>query len=266
MKVITFANEKGGAAKSTLAVHTAAGLAIRGHRVVLMDTDPQGHAALLLGKQKATSFYDLIMRAATWKSILELVEPERYTVPDEALSVRGQLLLCASNIEARNIASNYDDTFVIYDRVKELQGYVDFMIIDTAPTPSMLHSAIYMASDYIIYPTKLEALNFDGLRESLNRKTRYDAIRSADGIEPTQIAGIIPTMVRRQTFGYKDNLDKLITHFGDLVWDAIPNRVVISDASDRKKAVFAVAPDSEAASELWGVVDRVEVLRERTRS
>ncbi len=45
MKVITLLNEKGGVTKTTQATHIAAGLAIKGYRVLLVDADAQANAA-----------------------------------------------------------------------------------------------------------------------------------------------------------------------------------------------------------------------------
>ena len=51
MIVISVTNMKGGTGKSTMATHVAAGLAIRGSKVCVIDTDPQGHAATLLSRR-----------------------------------------------------------------------------------------------------------------------------------------------------------------------------------------------------------------------
>ncbi|MDX2078780.1 MAG: ParA family protein, partial [bacterium] len=48
LKTIGLFNEKGGVGKSTIATHIAAGLALRGATVVLIDTDPQGNATSAL--------------------------------------------------------------------------------------------------------------------------------------------------------------------------------------------------------------------------
>ena len=59
MKIITLLNEKGGVGKTTIATHIAAGLAIRGQRVVLVDADPQGHATIAFGLTKGTGLLRL---------------------------------------------------------------------------------------------------------------------------------------------------------------------------------------------------------------
>src|SRR5579885_1890970 len=54
MRTVTVACQKGGSAKSTTTVHLAAGLARHGHRVLIVDLDPQGHAGIALGLDPRT--------------------------------------------------------------------------------------------------------------------------------------------------------------------------------------------------------------------
>ena len=62
MKTITLLNEKGGVGKTTLATHLAAGLALKGSRVIMIDTDPQANATSAFALPKQPEFHDLMVR------------------------------------------------------------------------------------------------------------------------------------------------------------------------------------------------------------
>src|SRR5690606_35498477 len=136
MKVITLLNEKGGVAKTTMAIHAAAGLAIKGYRVVIIDADAQGHATIALGRQKGPGFYDLIVRDAPFDQVLRHISPERYATREMAENMKGDLLLVPSNVETRSISHNISDAFAVLKRVMQIRDAIDCVIFDTSPTPS----------------------------------------------------------------------------------------------------------------------------------
>lgn len=260
MKVITLLNEKGGVGKTTLAIHIAAGLAIRGYRVVLTDADPQGHATLSLGVKKEPGLYDLLVRGSPFKEVLRAAPVERYQVPD--YKPKGQLFVVPSNVETRSIPIQISDAFAVEDRFRELEDAVDVVIFDTSPTPSLLHGSIYLATDAIIYPTKCEFLSFDGLVESLTHRQMIQPTRERWGLSKIEIMGIVPTMYRSATLVHQENLNKLKSRFGKLVWPEIIMRTIWAEASSVGQLVYQFAPDSNAAREAWNLVDRVEIAIE----
>jgi len=258
MKIITLLNEKGGVGKTTLATHFAAGLAIRGHRVILVDADPQGHATIAFGLRKEPGFYDLIVRNAPFQKVLRLVPPERYNLPDDAAHTEGQLLVLPSNIETRSIAGNISDAFTVLKRFQQLRKAIDFIFFDTSPTPSLLHSSIYMATDGIIYPTKCEAWSFDGLRESLTHKDQFSPIRRQYHLSDIKVLGVVPTMYRGRTLEHQDNLRRLQDMFGKLVWQPLPVRTIWAEVTSARRTVFSLAPKSSTAADAWRLVDKLE--------
>ena len=75
MRKIAVANRKGGVGKTTSAVHLAAGLALAGRHVLLIDTDAQGHAARLLGIKPVRGLADL-MAGQGGPIVLEIPTPD----------------------------------------------------------------------------------------------------------------------------------------------------------------------------------------------
>lgn len=258
MKRITLANFKGGVGKTTIATTVSAGLAARGHRVLLIDADAQGHATIGVHVRKYPGLYDLMVR---WDDLLEqnggdrgkAYESVTRVVPAEFYGGDGLLAVIGSNVETRNIAHSINDSWAFDDRLGPIAKYFDFCIIDTSPTPSLLHGSIFMATDYIVLPSLMEPWSLDGLKESL------DLIGRAQKSKPIQIAGIVPTRYRGQTLEHSENLDKLRNMHGALLWPEVPERIVWSESASRRP-IFVHAPDSDASDSAWELVDRVEDL------
>lgn len=256
MKTITLINEKGGVGKTTLATHLAAGLAIRGYRVVLADADAQGHATVSLGLKKDPGLYDLLVRGAPFREVLRPVSPDRFAMP--GLPCKGQLYVVPSNVETRSIPIQISDAFAVSDRFRELENLVDVVVFDTSPTPSLLHGSIYLASDALIYPTKCEYLSFDGLMHSFEHREQIQPTRERWGLKNLDVMGIIPVMYRASTLVHQENLNRLKARYGNLVWPEVAMRTSWAEASTVGQLVYRFAPESGAARDAWNIVDRVE--------
>lgn len=256
MHVVTLLNEKGGVGKTTLATHIAAGLAIRGYRVLIIDADPQGHATFSFGLEKFGGLFELLVREAEFKDVLKAPSPNTFAVPDEP--VRGRLFVLPGSIETRAIPNLIDDVSLLTNRLDDLQDIIDVVIFDTPPTPSLLHSSIYLATDGVIYPTTCEMLSFDGLAASIGRRQQFINLRRQMNRPPIDILSIVPTMFQRQTALHQHNLKLLTDQFGSKVWPPIPQRTIWREASNNRVILYAFAPSSKAAGDAWRLVDRVE--------
>lgn len=258
MQTITLLNEKGGVGKTTLAIHIAAGLACRGKRVLLIDGDPQGHATVRMGLKKEPGLYNLLVRDAEWEEVTRIVPPERYGLPGERLP-QGTLWVIPSNVETRNIANSISEADLLALRLDEVAAQVDVCVIDTSPTPSLLHGAFYTATDAILYPTKLTYTSFDGLVESIKRRQAADNSRASRwGLPRIEVMGIIPVEYRANTVEQQDNMNELQKQFNGLVWLPIPQRTIWTESESRALPVFALEPSSGAALDAWELIDRVE--------
>lgn len=249
MKVITFSNEKGGVGKSTMAMHLAAGLAIKGQRVVLIDADAQANSTVGLGLPEEPGFFRLLVENGSWKQWLRVLPPETYEPPNHSAS--GLLAVLPGNKLSRLVQHEISDAYALHKRLQELGNTVDTVIIDTSPTPSLLHGAIYLATDAIVYPTMCETFSIQGLIKTM------DNVKSAPN-KQIPMLGIIPNMFRGKTVEHSENLRELQDAFGDKVWNPIALRVTWSEATTMRRPVFSVAPDSYAARDAWQMVEKAE--------
>lgn len=255
MKVITLLNEKGGVGKTTLSTHIAAGLAVKGKRVILIDSDPQGHAGAMFGLSPEPGLYNLLVRNAPFKEVLRIVPPEVFEPPNQEAT--GMLGVVPSNLETRSIPNMISNIFAVKQRLDEISNFADIVIFDTSPTPSLLHGAIYIATSGIVYPTELSALSFTSLMESMQRRKDFVATKSQMGLGDIYTLGIVPTKTRLKTVEHSENLAMLREQYDTLVWPPISLSITWEESAMQHRPVFAYAPDSIAARQGWRLVDYV---------
>jgi len=257
MHTITFLNEKGGVGKTTLSTTVAAGLAIRGKRVILIDADPQGHSTVTLGvSKKQGALYKLIAQEGDWDNLL--VPPlSRHWAGDYSESA-GELLLLPGNIETQAIPVVCDPTLTLKDRLAELDGWADVAIIDTPPTPSALQAMVYIATTHLIYPSQTQHLALDGLAESVGRIHNLNRTRTSFGQSKVQLLGVAPTMYEERTTAHQHGLRLITEHFGaDYVLPIISKSTIWRDREFSLQSIFAYAPEHNAAYEAWSLIDEI---------
>jgi chromosome partitioning protein len=257
MKVITLHQTKGGCGKTTLATHLAAGLAIHGHRVLLVDADPQGSATKAFGLEPWGGLYRYLVQDDDAAEVITPVTPETYT--PEGIPHQGYLGLIRGNVETRNIANTIQSFILFHDRMQELDGIFDFVVVDTSPTPSLLHTTLIMGTDYLIMPTLLETMSIDGLLDSVNHLQKFHEQRVSLLGLPVNFAGIVPTMTLMHTVEHSENYKDLNQQYGQQqVWQPIPRRIVWAESATFRTMVWNVDNLGKAAAEAWDFVQHFE--------
>jgi chromosome partitioning protein len=252
MKTIAFLNAKGGVGKTTGATTLAAGLAISGYRVLIIDADGQAHATAAFGATPSPAFYNLMVRRETrWEDSLVVVKPERFAEG----TIDGQLVVLPGNHESMLVPMATNDSMMFLKRLREVDRVFDYVIVDTSPTPSLLNAAIFMAVDSVIYPTELEYYSLKALGNSINDTDQFSGEREKIGRTAIQKLGILPTMYQGNTVEHSENRDGLIEKHGELIRPPITKSIVWAEAAMARLSIFAFEPRGKAAREAWQMVE-----------
>lgn len=257
MKVVTLLNEKGGVGKTTLSTHIAAGLALKGYKVVFVDTDPQANGTGAFGLAKSPAFYDICVRNADWRKMLNVVHPDVYSPPGH--QSKGILYVLPSNHESRSVATNMSRRSDIRRRFQELRNSIDFMVVDTSPTPSLVNEAILAATDYVLIPTDTEAFSaLEGVPDSVTHIGNVNSAAEEVGFEASKLLGIIPNKFRQRIALHREILKHLIDTYGDYVWTPMNLLVAHNYSQLGQQFLFGAYPEDEATQQMWDVVNRIE--------
>ena len=156
-KILTFANQKGGTAKTTSAVTLAAGLARTGYDVLLVDLDAQGNVADTLGIVKDNSLYRFIIGRAGLAAVRS--------------SGRDHLDVVLSNKETsqlRQVLAGMDfREYQLLEALSEVEREYDVIVLDVAPGADVLQISALVASDYFLIPVSLAHLAVVGVLDVL---------------------------------------------------------------------------------------------------
>mgnify|MGYP001187730554 CR=1 FL=1 len=229
MVVIAIANQKGGVGKTTTAVTLASGFSQKGKRTLIIDLDPQGHVAISLGTEKVPALYRWVV----------LKEPLKRVVS----SVRNNLDVVYSNSQTELVKRHltlldYREQ-VLSDLLKS--SNYDFIFLDLAPSLDILHINGLVASDWVVIPTRMDALSLDGVKEVLvkmneisNNGHSYSGYR------------ILPTFFERSTNETMTQFKTLIQSFGENLLPPIAQDTQVREASAFGKTLWEYCPKSKA--------------------
>lgn len=240
MITIAIANQKGGTAKTTTAVTLSHRLALDGLRVLLLDTDVQGHCARALGLDKAPGIRRLVDHAQFGDGSLLILEarPNLDIIPSDKTTEAAKRRLVGMDFRER----------VLADALVTLSNTYQVTVIDCAPSVDVLHVAALVTADWLIVPSKLDYLAVDGVNEVL--ASVLEIRRQASQV--CQLLGILPTFFDRQTNETIIQLQALVDAFGGQVLSPIPVDTKLREAPAHGQTIWEYAPKTRS---VIGVTD-----------
>jgi chromosome partitioning protein len=240
-RILALANQKGGVGKTTTAINLAAGLAELGHKVLLVDIDPQGNTSTGLGVRpgdRHRTSYDLIVDGASLQDVVV-----KTGLPD-VMIIPANADLSSADLD---IVANEKRSYLLHDALRqpvmEEFGF-DYILIDCPPALSLLTVNALVACDSVLVPLQCEFFALEGLSQLM--LTIRDVRRSAN--PDLRIEGIVLTMHdRRNRLTAQVEADAR-ANMGDLVMQTIiPRNVRISEAPSHALPVLSYDPSSRGA-------------------
>jgi len=220
-KIFCVANQKGGVGKTTTAVNLAAGLAQIGQRVLLVDLDPQGNAAMGAGINKSA------LKASIYEVLLGMAQLPEVRVRSDA----GQFDVLPANrelagAEVEMVALENRETR-LKDALATVAGDYDFMLVDCPPALSMLTLNGLCAANGVVIPMQCEYYALEGLSDLVNTIKRVHAKLNPD----LKIIGLLRVMFDPRMTLSQQVSAQLEQHFGDKVFKTvIPRNVRLAEA------------------------------------
>jgi len=234
-KVIAFANQKGGVAKTTTTLNLAAAFAERRHRVLCVDMDPQANLTMSQGIDPDTleqSMFDVLVHDL---SIREVIRRREIDVACASIDLAGAEIAMSTKIGRERSLTK---------ALRPIQDDYDWVFVDTPPSLGLLTVNALAAADQVIVPVQCEYLSMRGLLQLQNTMAMIRENLNPD----VQIAGILPTMVDTRTLHAKEALEILEENFGDRLFGArIRKTVRFAEAPVKGMSVLKYDPKGKAA-------------------
>jgi chromosome partitioning protein len=235
-RIIAFANQKGGVAKTTTTLNLGVAFAEQGHRVLCIDLDPQGNLTMSQGwnpDEIERSMFDVLVHRLP---ITEIIRMGEIDVAVSSIDLAGAELALSSLIGRER---------ALEKALVPVRESYDFILIDTPPSLGLLTINALVAANSVIVPVQCEYLSLRGLVQLENTLSMIRENLNPD----VEIEGILATMYDKRLLHSREAVEILKENFGDLVLATkIRKTVRYAEAPVKGQSVLKYEPAGEAAS------------------
>ena len=235
LRTLTFANQKGGVAKTTSTINLGVAFKEQGYRVLVVDLDPQGNLTMSQGMNPDAierSMFDVLVHRVP---ITEIIHTAEVDIAVSSIDLAGAELALSSLIGRER---------ALEKALVEVRDRYDFILVDTPPSLGLLTINAFVASDGVIVPVQCESLSLRGLVQLENTLAMV-----RENLNPhVRIEGILATMYDGRTLHSREAIEILEENFGDLVYQTrIRKTVRFAEAPVKGTSVLRYDPSGPAA-------------------
>jgi chromosome partitioning protein len=234
-RVIAFANQKGGVAKTTTALNLGVAFAEQGIKVLLVDLDPQGNLTMSQGLNPDAierSMFDVLVHRVP---ITDVIHHAEVDLAVSSIDLAGAELALSSMIGRER---------ALEKALAPVKDNYNYVLVDTPPSLGLLTINALVASNGVIVPVQCEYLSLRGLVQLENTLSMIRENLNPD----VAIQGILPTMYDKRTLHSREAVEILQENFGDLVFDTkIRKTIRYAEAPVKGTSVLKYDPTGNAA-------------------
>src|SRR5918992_4455424 len=180
-RIVAFANQKGGVAKTTSTLAMAVGLAERGRRVLAVDMDPQGALTYSMGVDPDTldeTINDVLVRR----------------LPIEKVIIDREVDVAPANIDLAGaeavLLAKTGREFALQRALRDIEGAYDYILIDCPPSLGILTINGLTAANEVVIPVQTEALSHRGVGQLIETLGDIRHFTNPN----LEVIGVMPTL------------------------------------------------------------------------
>ena len=244
-KIISVINQKGGVGKTTTVINLAAGLSMKGKKILVIDLDPQGNATTGLGLSNTENSEKTIYSVLNGnKKISEVIQFTKFE----------NLNLVTSNVDLSGLevetAGDSRRAFKLKDELTAILNdsgaSYDYILIDCPPSLSLLTIMALVASGSLVVPLQTEFFALEGLTQLMKTIERIKS-----NLNPSlDMRGILLTMYDKRNKLSGEVEQEARNYFKDKVYSTVvPRNVRLSEAPSHGVPVLLydkICPGSKA--------------------
>lgn len=238
MRRIALVNQKGGVGKTTTTVNLAAGLALLGKRVLLIDLDPQSNSTINFGLRphelKLTT-YSILVGGSPPREVIRQIAPNLFLIP-------ASIDLAGAEME---LSTQFGREQILRDAMNDVSDF-DFCLVDCPPSLGLLNVNGLVFVNEVFIPMQCEFFAMHGL--SLLVRT-IEVVKKR--LNPAlAVTGVVACMYDVRKGLARETVREIEKHFGSRVFRTrIRTNVRLAESPSHGKSIFDYAPDSYGAED-----------------